>query len=192
MHHPSHRLLTEVTASVLPRPRSARCRDEARPRSADNDARTRVERVTRITQRGCDARRCQKGVVTKRITEATGRILIVHWHPVVLRGLAAWIRQVPQMQLVGLADSCEDALDLAAELQPDLVLIGYSTPDMGGIEATRRLIAMRSDTRILLIGASYNDFERRAQVRESGARGYVLLDTPPWELAATLRGLVRE
>lgn len=157
-----------------------------------NAIRARVERVTRITQARWYARRCKTGVVTERIAEATGRILVVHWHPVVLRGLAAWIRQVPQMQLVGLADNCEDALDLAAELQPDLVLIGYSTPDMGGIEATRRLIAMKSDMRILLIGASYNDFERRAQVRESGARGYVLLDTPPWELAATLRRLVKE
>ena len=130
--------------------------------------------------------------MTKRIAEATGRILVVHWHPVVLRGLAAWIGRVPQMQLVGIADNCEDALNLAAELQPDLVLMGYSTPAMGGIEATRRLIAMKSDTRILLIGASSNDYEHRAQVRESGARGYVLLDTPPWELAATLQGLVNE
>jgi DNA-binding NarL/FixJ family response regulator len=130
--------------------------------------------------------------VTKHIAEATGRILVVHWHPVVLRGLAAFIRHVPQMQLVGISDSCEDALDIAAELQPDLVLIGYSTPDMGGIEATRRLIAMKGDTRILLIGASYYDFERRAQVLESGASGYVLLDTPPSQLAATLRGLVKE
>src|SRR4029077_20275954 len=124
--------------------------------------------------------------------EATARILVVHWHPVVLRGLAAWIRQVPQMQLVGIADSCEGALDLAAELQPDLVLIGYSTPHMGGIEATRRLIAMKSDTRILLIGASYNDFESRARARDSGARVDARLDTPPWKLEATLRGLVKE
>jgi DNA-binding NarL/FixJ family response regulator len=76
-------------------------------------------------------------------------------------------------------------------MDEDLVLMGYSTPDIGGIEATRRLIAMKSDTRILLIGASY-DFGRRAQVLESGARGYVLLDTPPWQSAATLRGLVKE
>lgn len=94
------------------------------------------------------------------------------------------------MQLVGVSDNCEDALDVAAESQPDLVLIGYSTPTMGGIEATRRLLAMKSDTRILLIGVS-GDPERWAKARESGAVDYVLLDTPPWELAAALRGLVK-
>jgi DNA-binding NarL/FixJ family response regulator len=80
---------------------------------------------------------------------------------------------------------------MAAELQPNVVLIGYSTPDMGGIEATRRLIAMNSDTQVLLIGVS-DGFERRLEVIQSGATGYVPLDTPPWELAATLRGLVKE
>jgi DNA-binding NarL/FixJ family response regulator len=134
--------------------------------------------------------RRKKGEVRKRIAEATGRLLVVHSHGGVLRGLAAWISHVPQIQLVGISDSCEYALDIAAELHPDLVLIGYSTPKMVGIEATRRLIAMKSDTRILLIGASY-DPGRRVEARESGAMDYVLLEPSP-QLAATLRGLVNE
>ncbi len=128
--------------------------------------------------------------MTKRIAEATSRILVVHWHPVVLKGLVRWISHVPQMQLVGISDNCENALDVAAELQPDLVLIGYSTPTMGGIEATRRLLAIKSDTRILLIGTS-GDPERWVMAHQSGAVDYVLLDTPPCELAAALRGLVK-
>jgi DNA-binding NarL/FixJ family response regulator len=129
--------------------------------------------------------------VTKGIAEATGRLLVVHWHPGVRKGLATWIRQVPQVELVGVASRCEEALDLAAELHPDLVLLGYSTPYMGGIEATRSLIAMHGDTRVILIGVSDGP-KRKAEAIESGATDYILLDTPPWEIAATLSRLVDE
>ncbi len=129
--------------------------------------------------------------MSKDVAEATGRLLVVHWHPVVLKGLAAWITHVPQVELVGVASRCEEALDIAAELRPDLVLLGYSTPEMGGIEATRRLIAMRGDTRVVLIGVSAGP-ERKAGAVDCGAMDYVLLDTPPWEIAATLRRLVDE
>jgi DNA-binding NarL/FixJ family response regulator len=129
--------------------------------------------------------------VTKGVVEATGRLLVVDWHPVVLKGLAAWISHEPYVELVGVASNCEDALDMADELYPNLVLLGYSTPDMGGIEATRRLVAMHGDTRIVLIGVSGGS-ERKAEAVESGAMDYVLLDTPPWEIAAILRRLVNE
>jgi DNA-binding NarL/FixJ family response regulator len=91
---------------------------------------------------------------------------------------------------VGLASSCEQALDMAAELHPDLVLIGYSTPVMGGIEVTRRLIEADPGTLVLLIGAMAGP-ERTARALQSGAMGYVLLETPPQELASQLRCLVR-
>jgi DNA-binding NarL/FixJ family response regulator len=128
--------------------------------------------------------------VTKRVAQATMRLMVVHWHPVVLRGLAACLVNEPDMKLVGVASTCEQTLDIAAELHPDLVLMGYSTPVMGGIEATRRLIKVHPDTRVVLIGAS-DSRERMDRVLESGGRGYVLLDTPPWELASMLLGLFR-
>lgn len=129
--------------------------------------------------------------MTKRLAEATGRVFVVHWHPVVLRGLARFLGQLPEMELVGVASSCEQALDMAADLHPHLVLMGYSTPKMGGIEATRRLLEVNPDTRVMLIGAA-EDPKRVAEALENGAIGYVLLDTPPSDIAATLRGRVRE
>jgi two-component system, NarL family, response regulator DegU len=71
------------------------------------------------------------------------------------------------------------------------VLIGYSTPHMGGIEATRRLVGAYLDTRVMLIGAT-DDPKRVADALESGAIGYMLLDTPPGDIATTLRRLVKE
>lgn len=128
--------------------------------------------------------------MTKRVAEATIRLMVVHWHPVVLRGLTAFLVHEPDMKLVGVASTCEQTLDMAAELHPDLVLMGYSTPAMGGIEATRRLIRLHPDTRVVLIGAS-DSRERVDRVLESGGRGYVLLETPPWELAGMLLDLFR-
>lgn len=124
------------------------------------------------------------------MANATARLLLVHWHPVVLRGLAACLGHEPELELVGLASSCEQALDVAAELHPDLVLIGYSTPVMGGVEVTRRLVEADPDTLVMLIGAMAGP-ERTARALQSGAMGYVLLETPPHELAGLLRGLVR-
>jgi DNA-binding NarL/FixJ family response regulator len=129
--------------------------------------------------------------VIKGTAKATGRLLVVHWHPAVLKGLAAWISHEPYVELVGVASTCEDALDIAAAFYPDVVLLGYSTPDMGGIEATRRLIEMRSETRVILLGMSGGS-ERRAEAIASGAVDYVLLDTPPWEIATTVRRLVEQ
>lgn len=128
--------------------------------------------------------------MTKRVAEATIRLMVVHWHPVVLRGLTAFLVHEPDMQLVGVASTCEQTLDMSAELHPDLVLMGYSTPAMGGIEATRRLTEVHRDMRVVLIGAGDSP-ERVARVLESGGKGYVLLETPPWELASMLRGLFR-
>jgi len=116
--------------------------------------------------------------------------MVVHWHPVVLRGLTSFLVHEPDMRLVGVASTCEQTLEIAAELHPDLVLMGYSTPVMGGVEATRRLTAAHPDTRVVLIGAAASR-EREDRVLESGGRGYVLLETPPNELAGMLLGLFR-
>ena len=62
--------------------------------------------------------------------------------------------------------------------------------DQIDIEATRRLTEAHPDTRVVLIGAAASR-ERVDRVLESGGRGYVLLETPPWELAGMLLGLFR-
>jgi DNA-binding NarL/FixJ family response regulator len=116
--------------------------------------------------------------------------MVVHWHPVVLRGLTAFLVHEPEMKLVGVASTCEQTLDMAAELHPDLVVMGYSTPAMGGVEATRRLVTVDPDMRVVLIGAT-DSSERMDRVLASGGRGYALVDTPPWELAKMLHGLFR-
>src|ERR1700731_1822324 len=68
------------------------------------------------------------------------RVMIVDDHPVVRKGLASFLGHEPDIEVVGLADSGEQALEMAGELHPDVVLMDLSMPGMGGIEATRRLV----------------------------------------------------
>ena len=124
--------------------------------------------------------------MTQRVRETDIRLLVVHWHPVVLRGLVAFFSLAPDFALVGTAVTCEEALEMAAELHPDIVLMGYSTSLMRGMEATRRLAATDPDVRVVLIGAS-GGAERVVGVLQSGGAGYMLLDTPPSAMLETLR-----
>lgn len=79
---------------------------------------------------------------------------------------------------------------MAAELRPDIVVMGYSTPFMRGMEATRRLAATHPDVRVVLVGAS-GGAERMVGALQSGGAGYMLLDTPPSEMLDSLRAVSR-
>ncbi|HEY6469383.1 MAG TPA: response regulator transcription factor [Candidatus Dormibacteraeota bacterium] len=128
--------------------------------------------------------------MTQRVRRTDIRLLVVHWHPVVLRGLVAYLGHAPGFALVGKAATCEEALGIMAELHPDIVVMGYSTPLMRGMEATRRLAESHPGVRVVLVGAS-GGAERMVGTLQCGGAGYMLLDTPPSEMLETLRGLSR-
>ena len=77
--------------------------------------------------------------------------MIVDDHPVVRKGLASFLGHEPDIEVVGMADSGEQALEMAAELHPDIVLMDLSMPGMGGIEATRRLVETEPGTRVMSV-----------------------------------------
>jgi two-component system, NarL family, response regulator LiaR len=128
------------------------------------------------------------------VTEPRGhariRLLVVHTHHQVREGLAACLGYEADMDVVGTAPTCGIALDLAAELHPDLVLIGRSTPWTGGLAATRHLVDAQPEIRVVILSGTYGHESATEAVR-CGALGYVPLDTPPSEIASTVRRLVR-
>lgn len=100
------------------------------------------------------------------------RILIADDHGVLRAGLTALLNSEPDLQVVGEASTGEEALRLATELRPDLVLMDISMPGMGGIEATRRILENIPDLRIMVLTVH----EDTALVREAihaGAAGYI-------------------
>ncbi|HEV3354348.1 MAG TPA: response regulator transcription factor [Acidimicrobiales bacterium] len=113
------------------------------------------------------------------------RILLADDHDVVRRGLTALLDGAEGFAVVGAAADGEEAVALAGEHEPDVVLMDLSMPGVDGIEATRRLMAARPDSRVVVL-TSFSDRERILLALDAGAVGYLLKDAEPDEL---LRGI---
>jgi DNA-binding NarL/FixJ family response regulator len=88
--------------------------------------------------------------------------------------------------VVGEADNGEEAVRLAAELQPDVVLMDVSMPEMDGVEATRIIRATDTATRVIML-TMHADAEVLAEAIRAGASGYLVKDCSTDEVAAAVR-----
>jgi DNA-binding NarL/FixJ family response regulator len=116
----------------------------------------------------------------------TIRILGVDDHPLLQEGIAAIIRNQPDMMLVAQASNGRDAIQQFGRHQPDVTLMDLRLPDMSGIDA---LIAIRSefpDARIIILTTFEGDVEIQRAL-EAGASGYMLKSMPPKDLVERIR-----
>jgi DNA-binding NarL/FixJ family response regulator len=113
------------------------------------------------------------------------RLLIVDDHPLVRRGLCELFGEEGDIEVVDAVGDGEQAVSVALAEQPDVVLMDVSMPGMDGIEATRRLLAIRPEARVVML-TSFADHERVMEALDSGAVGYILKDAESDEL---LRGV---
>src|SRR3546814_16305259 len=88
--------------------------------------------------------------------------------------------------VVGQADNGEEAVRLVADLQPDVVLMDVSMPEMDGVEATRAICASGSDTRVIML-TMHADKEVLAEAIRAGASGYLVKDCSTEEVASAVR-----
>jgi two-component system, NarL family, response regulator NreC len=95
-------------------------------------------------------------------------------------GIRSSLRKVleesPDWEVVGEADDGCEAVRLADDLRPDVVLIDIGTSSIGGIEATRRITLRSPQTHVLVMG-TYPDDAYVSRVRQAGGRGYLLKDS---------------
>ncbi len=104
------------------------------------------------------------------------RVLIVEDHPMARNGLAQLIESADGIELVGAAASGEQALELLeAGADAGVALMDLSMPGIGGIEATRRITALESGPRVVMLTA-FDDRERILDALDAGAVGYLLKD----------------
>jgi DNA-binding NarL/FixJ family response regulator len=101
------------------------------------------------------------------------KVLIVDDHSLFRDGLRAMIQVSPEIMLIGEAGSGEEAIKLAIELQPDVILMDIQMPGINGIEATRQIVKMSPHIAILVVTMLEDDSSVFASMR-AGARGYLL------------------
>jgi DNA-binding NarL/FixJ family response regulator len=114
------------------------------------------------------------------------RVLAADDHPLALAGLEQLLGALDGVELVGAAAGGEEAVRLAAERAPDVVLMDLEMPGTDGVEATRALLAQAPQTAVVVL-TSFSDRERILAALDAGAVGYLLKDVQPDELARAIR-----
>jgi DNA-binding NarL/FixJ family response regulator len=119
------------------------------------------------------------------------RLLLAEDHPVVRAGLERLLANENDIELVGAARNGEEAVELADEIRPDVVLMDLSMPVMDGIEATRRITNAHKGSIRVVILTSFSDREEIMAALDAGASGYLLKDAEPHELLDGVRAAAR-
>ncbi|GAA1778427.1 response regulator transcription factor [Actinomadura chokoriensis] len=103
----------------------------------------------------------------------TPRVLLADDHPVYRDGLRLMLDSTGEVEVVGTAPDGAAAVETAARLRPDVVVMDLQMPRLGGVEATRRILAARPETGVLVL-TMHEDDESVFAAMLAGARGYLL------------------
>jgi len=118
------------------------------------------------------------------------RVLIADDHGLVRAGLTELIATFDDVEVIGAAAGGEQAVAMAVEHSPDIVLMDLEMPEVDGIEATRRILELAPSTRVVIL-TSFSDRERILKALDAGAVGYLLKDAEPGELARGIAAAAR-
>ncbi|HMI74553.1 MAG TPA: response regulator transcription factor [Steroidobacteraceae bacterium] len=118
------------------------------------------------------------------------RILIAEDHALVRRGTAVLLATEPDMEVVGQACDGIEAVAMAGQLRPDVVLMDLHMPRQSGVAATREITRALPGTQVLVL-TTLDDDETVFEAVRAGAHGYLLKDVTEQELLDTIRALRR-
>ena len=119
-------------------------------------------------------------------THLRQNILIIDDHPLFRKGLIQLIQDAEELTIVGEASGGKEGIDLALQMQPDMILLDLNMKDMSGIEVLKILKSADLDTRIIMLTVSDSAEDLSAAIR-AGADGYLLKDMEPEDLLAHIR-----
>lgn len=106
----------------------------------------------------------------------TIKVLLVDDHPLIREGLRAGLAALKHIHVVGEASSGEEAVDLSKRLRPDVVLLDFRMPGMGGLEVARRLRTQAPRAKVVILTV-HGEQEYVRQMIDAGAKGYILKDS---------------
>jgi DNA-binding NarL/FixJ family response regulator len=109
-------------------------------------------------------------------------------HAMVRQGFRMILAAQPDMEIVGEAGNGREAVDLADQLKPDIIVMDVAMPELNGIEATRRISASSPRTRVLAL-SMYKDSVYVREILRAGARGFLLKDAVDRDLLEAVRAV---
>ncbi len=124
------------------------------------------------------------------MTERRTTVLLVDDHAVVRQGFRMIISAEPDFEVIGEASNGREAVQEAELLQPDIVLMDVSMPELNGIEATRRIVALAPRTRILAL-SMHRDSVYVREILRAGASGYLLKEAGDQDLLTAIRAIAQ-
>jgi DNA-binding NarL/FixJ family response regulator len=116
------------------------------------------------------------------------RILIVDDHAVVRRGVRSLLESQPGWEVCGEAATGREAVDLAKHVQPDVVVMDLSLPELNGLDATRQILKESPRSEIVVLTMHHSE-ELARDMLQAGARGYVLKSDADQNLVAAIESL---
>jgi NarL family two-component system response regulator LiaR len=114
------------------------------------------------------------------------RVLIVDDHDMLRKGIASFLYSMPDLELVGEASSGSEAIELCAELNPDVVLMDLVMPEMDGVTAIQHIHSRQPDIHLIAL-SSFAEHDLVKSALKAGAAGYILKNVPAEKLAEAIR-----
>jgi DNA-binding NarL/FixJ family response regulator len=117
-------------------------------------------------------------------------ILLADDQELLRMGFRLVLEAQPDLEVAGEAGDGEQAVDLVAQLDPDIVLMDVRMPIMDGVEATRRIVAAGARSRVIIL-TTFDLDEYAYSALRAGASGFLLKDAPPADLLSAIRSVAR-
>lgn len=115
-------------------------------------------------------------------------VLVADDHPIVRSGIVNELRYHPDIEVIGEADSGDKVLPLVQELRPDVLVLDINMPGMKGVRIVEELVGQDQAPQVLVLTA-YGDPENVLGMLKAGAKGYLLKDSSPNEIAEGIRAV---